>query len=365
MGEKRVLALDGVRGLAILLVVVSHAGWPFLKFGGIAGVTLFFVLSGYLITGILAREYTRTEGVDLRSFYIRRARRLLPALALVLAFYVPLAYMVGIEQNTIWQGLSAALLYFANVSVAVEGWSLGPLGQTWSLAMEEQFYMVWPVLLVALLPKPRRWILGGLAAIVVLSLATRGFHGWSDDESYRLAYYMPWSNVFALAVGAALALIRLSSAPRHLGPICLFGLLAVAGPMGLINGLHSGENYGQRLLAGPIAAAFAAGVVWAAQDGQVKQLFEHRRLVWFGVISYGLYLWHGMLEGLASQLMSPEGHVAHLVIGTATAILATGVAWLSFTHLERRFRSDQAAASALRRHPPPAAGSMERGLTAR
>jgi peptidoglycan/LPS O-acetylase OafA/YrhL len=145
-------ALDGVRGIAIALVVGFHAfGWPG---AGTLGVDLFFVLSGFLITAILIEEHGRTGTISIRGFYRRRARRLLPALFAMLTPYLLLAgvaVLVG-QGSTVFLALAGALTYTSNIIVAVDP-SAVPAGliHLWSLAAEEQFYLIWPLLLLSLL----------------------------------------------------------------------------------------------------------------------------------------------------------------------------------------------------------------------
>ena len=146
--------LDGLRGIAILAVLAAHTGVPgFADGGGGAGVTLFFVLSGYLITSLLLAERDKNGRVDLRAFYVRRALRLLPALAAVLVVVVVLllaglAPAAAVADTNYAIVIAGVVAYVANW-VAVAGQSIGMLGHTWSLAVEEQFYIVWPAMLLA------------------------------------------------------------------------------------------------------------------------------------------------------------------------------------------------------------------------
>src|SRR5271157_2250169 len=161
--------LDGLRGIAILAVLGAHTGVPgFADGGGGAGVTLFFVLSGYLITSLLLAERGRTGRVDLRAFYVRRALRLFPALAAVLLVVAGLlaigAMPATATANTDYRIVFAGVVAYVANWVAVAGQSIGMLGHCWSLAVEEQFYILWPTLLLAGL----RFGRGRLALAVLL-----------------------------------------------------------------------------------------------------------------------------------------------------------------------------------------------------
>lgn len=135
-------ALDGLRGVAILMVMLFHFGMPGAT-AGFLGVTVFFTLSGFLITGLLANEWDRTNNVSLRRFYTRRALRLLPALCFLLIVWSPFRSPIEI---------AAAASYFTNWIISynlVSSLEFGPFGHLWSLAVEEQFYLIWPIVLLA------------------------------------------------------------------------------------------------------------------------------------------------------------------------------------------------------------------------
>ncbi|HLZ37365.1 MAG TPA: acyltransferase, partial [Mycobacteriales bacterium] len=193
----RLRALDGVRGLAVLAVLFFHAGMPWAH-GGFLGVDTFFVLSGYLITVLLLREWRETGGVSLRRFWARRARRLLPALLLVLAALAAYAATLPTEVRPRLRGDALATLgYVANWRFIFSGQSYfdqfsqpSPLRHMWSLAIEEQFYLVWPLVVFACLRlgRGRRRILVGVAAagVVVSTLVMAALYDSTDPSR---AYY--------------------------------------------------------------------------------------------------------------------------------------------------------------------------------
>lgn len=202
--------LDGVRAVAIGLVLVNHAtgwyiGWPLAALVGRVGVTMFFALSGYLITGILVAERERTGAISLRGFYIRRVARLAPALLLMLAF---VAVVFGPSV-----GFVGALTYSTNWLLSTQG-DLGAVSHTWTLAVEEQFYLVWPLVLVAAFAAARSLALG----VIVVGVAAALLLPWQWVQ-----YSTPF-NAIAIMLGALLALARAGSSwLRPLGPLAPLG----------------------------------------------------------------------------------------------------------------------------------------------
>ncbi|HLY66186.1 MAG TPA: acyltransferase, partial [Chloroflexota bacterium] len=169
-------ALDGIRGAAVLAVMLFHFGAPFDQ-GGFLGVDAFFVLSGFLITSLLVEEWARNAGISFRGFYLRRALRLLPALLVMLLGAGAVAATIAppeMREGT-WRGIAVTLLYVANWQKVFSDQSVGVLGHTWSLSIEEQFYILWPPLLCLLLRRrlSLRWLTAIAAALAVTSAATR------------------------------------------------------------------------------------------------------------------------------------------------------------------------------------------------
>jgi len=202
--------LDGMRGLAILLVLIEHTATTreayLLRIApAMAGVTVFFVLSGYLITGLLARE----QPIDLRNFYLRRAIRLGPAL-LVLIAAVALLSILGVSQVPWLPGVVSSLFYVTNWADVI-GVPTGLLGHAWSLSIEEQFYLVWPLMMLLI---PRRWLLP-VAVVLAIGGCTLYVLGVGP------VYYSTFTNGGAILAGCAIAL-----ADRPLPRIA--GLLGIA-----------------------------------------------------------------------------------------------------------------------------------------
>lgn len=189
----------------MLLVVLAHANIPIVRYGGIAGVALFFVLSGFLITTLLVRERRRFGHVSLRSFYARRALRLLPALVVAIAGGVVLAVAVGSDPVTMAKDGLASLFYLGNFRDQL-GLYGGPFAHLWTLAMEEQFYLLWPLVIVATGSWRRVDVARVALAIAGISLVVRFGVGIDQRPGYRIAYYSPQTNVYGLLLGSAAAL---------------------------------------------------------------------------------------------------------------------------------------------------------------
>jgi len=265
--------LDGLRGIAVILVIGSHAWIPGFGLGAPAGVTLFFVLSGFLITSLLVSERERTGRVDLVAFYMRRALRLLPALyAFVLVTIV--GYGLGLWANKPADpfAIVAVLGYVGNWASAA-GVEPGMFGHTWSLAVEEQFYILWPaVLLLALRLGERRTTAIVLLSLAILVLPWREFV--MNTGGYLRAYVGTDTQADALFFGCAIALLG-TRLPSWAGWLGIAGLVAVAEKWGNIVPFFSLSAVASALA----VAGCPAALGW-------------RPLAYIGRISYGLYLWH-------------------------------------------------------------------------
>jgi peptidoglycan/LPS O-acetylase OafA/YrhL len=317
-------ALDGLRGIAILLVIGFHylnGGW---LSGGSRGVDLFFVLSGFLITSLLLEERAARGTVRLRAFYVRRARRLFPALVVLLLVLLAVDAARGVD------GLPAVAeygLYGGNVYAAyfVPAHPFVGISHLWSLAQEEQFYVIWPALLlvVARWQKAASWI---LAAALLLALYRAGT-ALSGDVSNRL-YDSPEMHSDGLLLGAAAAFWRFQGGrvgERTAKASFLFAAFCVvffAGTTGV---------YEWQLLAFEVAAV---GMVLAAvSDTSFAQALAARPLVAIGKISYSLYLWHFF------TLWALGGHNRLLALAIAVICAVASYRWVETPFRRRRPRS--------------------------
>jgi peptidoglycan/LPS O-acetylase OafA/YrhL len=319
-------ALDGLRGVAILLVLLGHGYAPGVPRADTVGVVVFFVLSGYLITTLMLQERRDTGRVSLAAFYRRRALRLLPALVLALAFVAVLMQLLG-RGAEISGDVVPTLLYYMNRTKAA-GDDPGLLSHAWSLSIEEQFYIVWPLALVGLMAMFRGRLIPILALLLGLALLVAAWRAalWSP-EAYNRVYWSTDTRADALLMGAGLAVL---GAVRPLRAPAWLAWIAAAVLVGLA---VVGSNEGLAMI-GLLAAAVASALLIVAAVGSslMTRLLSWRPLVYVGTISYGLYLFHRpiMRIGTTVDVAWPVGFLA-------MALLSLGAAWLSYRYVERPF----------------------------
>ena len=341
----RAPGLDGVRALAVLSVLAFHESLPWIK-GGFLGVDVFFVLSGFLITDILAGKFGRDGKVGLSTFWQRRARRLLPALGLMLLVVTAAVTVLEPSQrNTLPPALLGAVSYTSNWWQAfahVSYFSLyGPppvFQHLWSLAVEEQFYLIWPLMLTVVLLLLRNralrvlfaWAAAAASAYVMFAVYVPG-----KDPS--LVYYGTDTHASALLIGAALALTwPLKRVAAAAGKLRLsFDILGAIGLLVLgWAAWHFGGADAFVYPYGLVIAALAAGglVLAAAAPGRIAALLSWAPLRWLGVRSYGIYLWHWPVIAITVGI-DPRG-ASTLGARAIDAILPIGLAAASWHWLE-------------------------------
>ncbi|MBS2966125.1 acyltransferase [Actinocrinis puniceicyclus] len=342
-------ALDGVRGAAVLLVICDHAHLP-LRAAWI-GVDLFFVLSGFLITSLLLEEHARGGRIALRAFYARRARRILPALALltVAVAAVSLTAHQLLDRWPLRQQVAATWAFASNVAVWLGGAPLGAFTPTWSLACEEQFYLLWPPALAACLRggvrpsgrgDPRRLAAGVLLAAVALAAA-----GAAVDAGGLVApgqvFFDPLGRGAELLLGCALAVAwrhrllpgAVEGAAAVPAALAGLALLAWRAPLG---------TQGTYLAAAACGGLLLAGLL-GPRPGPAAAVFCARPLRYTGTVSYGLYLYNDAVSRLLHHNLPGSGWpvIAPLLLAGSFACAAP-----SHRYVEARF---------LRRRPPRAA----------
>jgi peptidoglycan/LPS O-acetylase OafA/YrhL len=296
--------LDGLRAIAVAAVMAFHtgAGWAV---GGFLGVDVFFVLSGFLITVLLVKEWQRRGTVSLRRFYARRALRLLPAVALLCAFLL-IVGPVGTgaaARNALWKAVAGTLFYFQNWQQAFH---LIPILQltdhTWSLAIEEQFYLVWPALLIGAMFLARRRGRHPLRAALALALVLAAVSAllkivmWSGAGSQARIYYGTDTRADSLLIGAALAIAYaggwLERARRQLPMLAPVAMLIIIVTFGFAHDNSSRLYQDGGLTAFALVCGVLIGGLVLAPAGLLGRVLAVAPLVWLGRISYGLYLWH-------------------------------------------------------------------------
>jgi peptidoglycan/LPS O-acetylase OafA/YrhL len=322
-------SFDGLRGIAVIIVVFFHAGR---LGGGFLGVDLFFALSGFLITSILVAEYESCGGISLGAFYARRVLRLMPALFAMLSFYVVIT-LILIPHAT--QHLTAAAFAAGYVMNWVIAFHLGPVGfiaHTWSLGMEEQFYLLWPVLLLLALSWAGRPAAVGVGIVLFAASAI-----W---RSYLAAHGASWERTYcgfdtgtdALFGGCVFALVDLSPAMLsfmrsswYIPTALISGFCAVAA-----YGAHWMQFWGLTVFA--VSAAWLVRILSASGGNFLETVLEWTPLRFLGRISYGVYLWHLLILWLLVF-----AHLRERLIILAILPLSVMVAFVSHIVIEQPF----------------------------
>jgi len=338
-------ALDGIRGVAIIFVLLSHSMVGPFRGGGLTGVTLFFVLSGYLITSLLVREHERSGRISLTAFYLRRARRLLPALVAVVIVVSVVALAVGAGTDALTDA-AAALFYVGNWATIPEGGlGLGTLSHTWSLAVEEHFYLDLPLVIGFALPRmSRRQLLLLLAAGIVASAAVRVWLVAVGATDQRVAFGSD-TRAESLLIGCAIALlpaVRLPAIVPVLGLVVAASVMRYT-PDGLTIGLS-------------VVALVSAAAVTSTADG--RGWLGWRPLAYLGRISYGIYLWHyPLMFGVALHFGWEGDAVGVTLIAVSIAAAAISYRWIESPWLARDAASvapSSPSAGVRRAEPTPA-----------
>ncbi|MGH3278487.1 MAG: acyltransferase family protein [Trebonia sp.] len=345
--------IQGMRALAVTMVVLYHLRSSLLP-GGFAGVDVFFVISGFLITGHLLREYRTTGRIRLLEFWGRRAKRLVPAAALVLTvtwvasrFLLPATRLAGTAAQIL-----ASALYFQNwrlagnaVDYLKSDSAASPVVHFWSLSVEEQFYLGWPLLfvvaaLVALTAaREARRSRGHLAMLVLAGavvVASLWYSVTYTQANPAGAYFVTTTRIWELGVGGLLALLpaRVSERVGRFGPLGWVGLGLVIASAFLLNGTTAFPGASALLPVGGSALLILGGSA-AGRFGPSK-LTSARSMVFLGGISYSLYLWHWPIIVLWTTW---RGHPADLISGPAIVAVSVILSWLTKIWVEDPVRN--------------------------
>jgi peptidoglycan/LPS O-acetylase OafA/YrhL len=332
--------IDGLRALSVIAVVFFHFSVPGFR-GGFVGVDVFFVISGYLITQLLLLRRERPFPQWLGEFYLRRARRILPALLLVLIVSAVVATWLFAPPNFRFFGkslaLSVAMLGNYSAQQTIDyfdaSWRAAPLTHLWSIAVEEQFYLIYPLLLFAVLRfVPRR----AQSALLVLGVvASFALCAWASSTHPRANYYLPITRAWELGLGALLGLRALGWSPQRQGasvdPLHRSSVretLAVAGLAAIVvSVLYFDETTpfpGWYALL-PCLGAAVLVATGDAGGSPIHRILSMRPLVFIGLISYALYLWHVPIEVFRDYYMlTPPGALE--IVGLLAALTAIAVA---------------------------------------
>ncbi|MFJ6088234.1 acyltransferase family protein [Streptomyces sp. NPDC092369] len=362
----RVNGLDGLRTVAVALVLIYHVR-PDLLPGGSVAVDVFFTISGFVITRLLLAEYARTGGIGLWSFYRRRWLRLVPALLVLCAVCLVLSLTTSLRAfDGAWVAAGLAAAFVVNIVRAVQPGPYsdltGPLGHTWSLSVEEQFYLLWPLALLFLLRRFRaRTVLVCTAALCALPVLWR-YHLWNPDAAHRI-YNGTDTRADQLLAGALVAVVlarlraddpRLAMLRRWAGRLAwpALGLLLLTAWKVPVTGGESVWTpvwYTVGFLAVAVVSAMLVMGLELRPDTRLSRVLSLAPLAWVGRnLSYGIYLWHYPIVRLLGSLGVVDGRLSATVVLTfVMALLSYALVETPFLHRGRSVRSEPARRSAV------------------
>ncbi|HEY9566411.1 MAG TPA: acyltransferase family protein [Nocardioides sp.] len=339
--------IEGLRAVATFLVLPYHAGLMLFP-GGFVGVDVFFVISGFVITAGLIAEVRRTGSIGLIGFYARRAKRLLPASAVVLIGTAVAVWLwvPKIRWETIGGDIFASSLYFVNwrlaersVDYLAEDVTPSPVQHYWSLSVEEQYYFIWPiVLLLAVLIATKLGVRARVGMLVGLLLVALPSFGWALHQATanpEFAYFDTFTRMFEFAVGALVAIVatRLDRMPQWLGAsMAWVGLVMILLAGRFFTAEITWPSY-NALLPTVGAGMLIAGGVAAGRAGPIR-ILGNRMMMFFGALTYSLYLWHWPMLIVARE---HRGSIS-VTTGLIIVVLSIVPAWLTYHLVENPIR---------------------------
>jgi peptidoglycan/LPS O-acetylase OafA/YrhL len=332
-------SLDGLRALCILVIMLYHARQTLIP-GGKLSLSVFFILSGFLITALLMQEWNRTGRISFKQFYLRRALRILPALFALL--FVCCLYALTQPKNDAidtYKSVAATLFYVANWYIAFDMGDLGPLTHTWSLSVEEQFYTILPIFLglILWLKLKKGWMLFFLLFGITVAV-THTAMLWEGEHSIRRIHFGTDARIDQFLIGCLVGVLAswnfLPKTPRATFFCKISAVISVILIIYLGLTLHETDPFMSRGATTLVAAASAVVIInlISSPVGLLNRFLEMRFLVWVGRISYGLYLWH---FPIFRQVMALGLHPAlTLIIEVGITFI---VAILSYHFIEKPF----------------------------
>ena len=332
--------IDGLRAAAVIPVIMFHAGFKFLS-GGFVGVDVFFVISGYLIASIILSELDEGK-FSLVGFYERRARRILPALFVVIAFCVPFAWiwLLPNEMKEFSQSLVAVAVFISNILFWNESGyfdtaaELKPLLHTWSLAVEEQYYIIFPLLMAFVWRWRKYWI---VALLLTFGVASLGAAQWLVYAHRSAAFYLPITRIWEILSGVYVAFYFNRQETLPVPGYCnealsVLGLLLIAFSLVAFDDRTPFPS----LYALPPVLGTVFVILFAQNGTTVNRLLGNRFLVGIGLISYSAYLWHQPIFVFTRYIVSLKPNAGLMI---SLSLFAFGPAYLTWRYVEKPFRN--------------------------
>ncbi|MGV9183189.1 acyltransferase family protein [Arcanobacterium canis] len=344
--------LDGLRAIAVLAVILYHVA-PGVFPGGFLGVDVFFVISGFLITTLLLREKRKTGAINLGQFWVRRARRLLPAFVALIIIVVPLAWavsrdlLVGIGRqvlgaltfSTNWLEIAHGSSYFDQTTPLL-------FKNFWSLAIEEQFYLLWPLVMLLLVGSARKlWQRLSVASIMIVSSASAMGILYNPQNVTRV-YYGTDTHLFGIALGIIVAFCWADRRAPLLGssewiklsqPVGIGALGVIIVAICVLPDTAPGAYRGVIVLISALSAVLIAAML--QPQSFLARIFDHQIFRWIGERSYGLYLWHWPILVIVSAAYPVTiGSIGYWIRALIALLLTAGACELSLRFIEYPIR---------------------------